>query len=577
MTTFTTEQTNQQNGHSPAYQEALNARDYIKALLAHEKPDSIPDVGDWIQLCTLLARAYDRNPDNIDVVVHATVKSTGRYRRLKELLFDKPKKAPNVSIDIPPLPEEIRTPKNFNPSSSEAYRLLDIYVKFSKQASPEGYEDFHVFCGLWLLSVVVARRAYVWLAREKIYTNLRIALCAESTMYAKSVTAKVAISCAEEAGLYHLLIRRGKITPEKLMANMTGKYGVPGNYNELTPEKQKYIDRRMAMAGQKGMYWDELGKFLKSMIRENSPMAKYQDLLLELDDCVTNGNDTVGRGDEIIEKPYLTILGSLIPSTMKNAARTGSELWQDGNFARSGFICAPATGGTDDPLSTGHIPAPGEILNALNNMNSWLGEAEVEITMDETSKKPSVEILRELQEHECILSTEAQKAQKAYRSALKQLCNSNKDVPSDLRAGYIRLAQTALRIAMLLACVEATQDLRLTDIKVTLTHWRIAQEFAEILRRNLHTFYAQVSGYKTHASSREDEVIAVLQQQTKNGTIWFTPNAVRRYLNDRLSTEEIEKIMKPLKNTRLKWEPSAHSAAGRYKLAEDLNEDDEQE
>ncbi len=167
--------------------------------------------------------------------------------------------------------------------------------------------------------------------------------------------------------MHHLLIRRGKITPEKLMANMAGKF-IPADYNELDRDKQKQIDRRIAMAGQKGIYWDELGKFLKSMIKENSPMAKYQDLLLELDDCVTNGNDTVGRGAETIEKPYLPILGSLIPSTMKSAARAGSELWQDGNFARCCFICAPASGGTDAPLATGRMSAPSEIITALTGL-----------------------------------------------------------------------------------------------------------------------------------------------------------------------------------------------------------------
>src|SRR5947199_10829744 len=101
------------------------------------------------------------------------------------------------------------------------------------------------------------------------------------------------------------------------------------------------------MAGQMGMYWDECGKFLKSMVKEHSAMEGYQELLLEIDDCEANGSSTVGRGDETIEKPYLVILGALVPSNMKAVAGPGSDLWLDGQLARCSFTCAPNTGGKD--------------------------------------------------------------------------------------------------------------------------------------------------------------------------------------------------------------------------------------
>ncbi len=170
-------------------------------------------------------------------------------------------------------------------------------------------------------------------------------------------------------------------------------------------------------------------------------------------------------------------------------------------------------------------------------MNKWLGEAEVEITVDEKSGKPTIEVLRELPEYECTLSPEANKAQQAYRSALKQLCNSNKDVPADLKAGYIRLAATALRIAMLLASLEASRNQNQTTINVTLTHWWVAQELTEILRKNLHTFYTQVNGHKTHAARIEDDIMEIIKRLIKKAPTdkerWFTPNDLRRYFNGR--------------------------------------------
>ncbi len=132
------------------------------------------NVGKWTQCCLNLEAQYKGNPENIADVLKTLI-AANSYPGLKELLSGeqpegKPLQGDAQADDAPVVPQldkNARTPLNFDLNSSEAYHLLRIYVEFSKKASPEGYEDFHMFCALWLLSVVVARRVYVWLAQKK--------------------------------------------------------------------------------------------------------------------------------------------------------------------------------------------------------------------------------------------------------------------------------------------------------------------------------------------------------------------------------------------------------------------------
>jgi hypothetical protein len=89
MTTFTEEKVhtehNQSNGHNSAFQQDANARAYILALKAHEKPLSMPDVGKWWQCCNIIKASLEHNPTHIEIVIRDLY---GSYPGLKELLAD---------------------------------------------------------------------------------------------------------------------------------------------------------------------------------------------------------------------------------------------------------------------------------------------------------------------------------------------------------------------------------------------------------------------------------------------------------------------------------------------------------
>src|SRR5690242_14991521 len=97
----------------------------------------------------------------------------------------------NERLDMP----ELTPLRQFSSGVGQgACAWLDSYDRFSHEASPEGFEDFHIFCGIWLLSAIAARRIYLPLRTMNVYPNLTIVLCGDSSLFAKTTTARVATS-----------------------------------------------------------------------------------------------------------------------------------------------------------------------------------------------------------------------------------------------------------------------------------------------------------------------------------------------------------------------------------------------
>src|SRR5579884_2783646 len=55
-------------------------------------------------------------------------------------------------------------------------------------------------------------------------------------------------------------------TPQKLMSDMAGIH-VPASYEKKTRAEQDFLRDRLAVAGQRGWYNDELGKLIRQMAR----------------------------------------------------------------------------------------------------------------------------------------------------------------------------------------------------------------------------------------------------------------------------------------------------------------------
>lgn len=229
---------------------------------------------------------------------------------------------------MPALPESAY----LNPElGADACPWLDDYIAFSRKWSPREYDDFHEACAVFVLSTVAARRVSIHMGKER-FTNLYIALLARTSVYAKSTTAEIARQVLEEAGFSNLLMP-DNTTPQRFISEMAN----PG----LVAESKGNNVSLHQGCGQRGWYYDEFGQQIAAMMRPGF-MVDFLTLLNQFDNTPpTIKNGTERRGMEIIEQPYLALLASLTPDSLRPFARKGSNLWGGGFLARFALACPP--------------------------------------------------------------------------------------------------------------------------------------------------------------------------------------------------------------------------------------------
>jgi hypothetical protein len=426
----------------------------------------------------------------------------------------------------PPLPEGMA----LQPGATDGLcPLKDEYVDYSKQASPEGYEEFHSTCFWSMLSTVAGRRVKIGVGKRQ-YTPLIAVLAARTSLYKKTVTAEVSRDVLKAAGLDWLL-GLTKTTPQKLLSDMAGS--VPENYGRMSFEQQLLEKQQLAMSGQRGWLYNEFGKLIKAMMRTTGPMADFIELLLIMDDCsdlLKTG--TLGRGTEIITKPYLSVLGTLTPASIKAVAGKNAELWSDGFFARIVFSCPPPNTYLDKPFDRSELIVPPRLAVGIRNWHNRLGSPEIDIIPvqdDEGKETRQYEKVwtQDLPERKYPVSDDAYNAWTSYRSALKEIIHKHFAHNHDFDGSYERLAIMALRVATLAASLEGASG-------VEYKHWMLGQEQAELWRSSLHQLYAQVNSSADlgDGPTQEDMLVDYLKDLNKQTTareiLQYGPAQLRR-------------------------------------------------
>jgi hypothetical protein len=405
---------------------------------------------------------------------------------------------PIVSIvgevsDMPPLPEAA----HIDPEVADgASPWLDDYIEHSRGWSPRAYDGFHEATGLWVASTVAARRIRLDVGGER-YTNLAIALAARTSVYAKTTTAKVGMDALSEAGLTYLLAP-DDATPQAFIKNLAAR--VPADWGELPREKQLQILERVAFAGQKGWFFDEFGQKVSAMMREGGHMADFRGLLRKFDDTpATYEYVSVSRGSDVITAPYLALLANLTPADLKPFAKKGASLWGDGFWARFAFITPPP----DEPRKKGRFPegkrvTPPAIVAKLKEWHNRLGiptPQAVERLDPEGKGSGKFDLFVEAPApRQCILGEGVFEAFYRYHDALLDIVEQSSN--HDLDGNYSRMAEKALRVAMLLGSLENYDQ-------IEIRHWARAQQITESWRQNLHHLYTEVTGSE---QSRGEEV-----------------------------------------------------------------------
>lgn len=450
---------------------------------------------------------------------------------------------------FPELPESARIDQALGAGVG---KWLTDYENFSRLWSPRAYDGFHTACGLWLLSTIAARRVSFHNGKQK-YTNLYISLTARTSLYAKSTTAEIALQTLRCINVDWLLAA-DSATPQKFTSDLTTK--LPDKYDDMTSDQKERARLRVGMSGQRGWYYDEFGQHVSSMMRDGGIMADFRGLIRRFDDNPERYEyGTIGRGDEIIERPYLALLANMTPDDLKPFARRGAALWGDGFLARFVLITPPIGERLRDRFPRGERKIPDHILKPLAAWHSRLGLPKVSIESGNLGKgeKPGNQLdITPVQATILDLPEDTVDAFNHYNDALLDILASDSIQNHDLDGNYARLADKALRVAALLASLDDKKS-------ITIEYWARAQGIAETWRAGLHRLYNQINlPGQSQASENEERLLSIIQEKK---------NPTRRELHQysKLSYKDIDFILSDLIKAE-EIEESINGKAKRYTL-----------
>jgi hypothetical protein len=399
----------------------------------------------------------------------------------------------------PPLPPDVVA---LTARASDASPWLDAYIAHSRHWSPRAADGYHEAVGLWVLSTVAARRVYQHLGSRR-YTSLYLLLAGRSSLFAKTTTTRIGLDVLAAADLDWLRCA-DTATPQKFIHDLTGT--LPTVCTDLNGNIPDRIRNRLARPAQRGWYYEEFGQHLEAITRENGYMADFRGLLRSFDDHHDRYEaGTISRGDDVVEDPYLALLGTLTPADLKPLAKRGARMWVDGFWARFGFI-VPDGPRKRERFPEGERGVPDHLRDPLQAWHARLGLPSITIHEETNSKadvtKRTVERGPWLPKP-CQLGDGVYDAFYTYSDALLDAIETlNLD---DLDSNYVRFAEKALRIAILLASLE-------NDNRVELQHWARGQQIAERWRAGLHRLFAQVNeGELSPAALLEEQCLKAVE------------------------------------------------------------------
>jgi hypothetical protein len=403
----------------------------------------------------------------------------------------------------------------------DASAWLTAYTALSRQWSPRAFDDFHLACGLWLLSTVAARRAILHLGGPR-YSNLYIALVARTSLWAKSTTAKIVTQTLNECGLSFLLAPDDS-TPQKFISDLTPR--TPGGWKEMNANARDRALVEMGFAAARGWFFEEFGMKIDAMLSPSGFMSEFRGILRAFDDCPeTYRYASIGRGTDNVERPYVSMLGNMTPADLQRASRRNDALWQDGFWARWAFVTPPASVNSSRarfPLGERSIPA--EISEPIKAWHLRLGIPAVEMQELESKDKKGKETVEyvptvfPMNLTRITMTLDAREAFYAYHDGLLDLVEQSSN--RDFDGNYARFAEKALRIAILVASLEHNNQ-------ITLPVWALAQSITERWRQGLHELYAQANAPEpTDATEKEELAIKIISKLGE-----ATANDVARYM-----------------------------------------------
>ena len=348
------------------------------------------------------------------------------------------------------------------------------------QRSPMTPRIFLELGPLWAVGLAVARRCVLRLGFGDIYPNLYYLWVAPTTYYHKS-TGLNAITDMVRDTMPHLLLP-ATTSPEMLVAKLAGEK--PANYDKLLPFEQKNEDLAARFAGQRGILIDEASK----MLIPKKYMEGHTETMMEMFDAPRRlERELRGDGKLIVYNPALALIGATTPARLGRYI-TDSE-WEDGLMAR--FLCL--------------TPTEREIKCVLNGQNLDTHEFPSDLKTrllriyNAFPMPPDEFALHDLDEpvkHPAIGATMEQAVFdlfNAYYAALHDMTDPRRNLDDRLRGNYGRFSTMALKLALILAIMDWTDEGMQNAPRITTAHWARGQMLAEEYRASVHRLLDELS------------------------------------------------------------------------------------
>jgi len=285
-----------------------------------------------------------------------------------------------------------------------------------------------------------------------------------------------------------------------------------------------------AFSAQRGEMVDEASQLFDSFSRDYT--SGLLPLILELYDCQDRSvAQTVGRGRQVVNNAYFSILGATTPGAMGDYLKADIH-WRNGLWARFGII-TPMVSVPEWHFLSKHVPIPSQLSDSLRHLAFEVLKKPM-VTDDDG--KINVEVQPPI---EIRLDKQVEISWEAYAKVLSHDFLIGNDVDEKLHASYGRYHTSAIKIATLLSVSDwACAPKRSDKPMITPEHWFRAQAITELWRANTHKILEDNSDY---SQSHENKILKIL---LRGGSEGLTIREIGQFAH--LPREMVERQIYPL-------------------------------
>jgi len=386
----------------------------------------------------------------------------------------------NDDTYVPPLARSAQLTDKLLASAETVGVFHRDCLAWLSQRSPMTPRIFLESGPLWSVGLAVARRCVLHLGFGDIYPNLYYLWVAPTTYYHKS-TGLNAITDMVRDTMPHLMLP-ATTSPEMLVAKLAGEK--PSNYEKLFPFEKRIEDLAARFAGQRGIIIDEASK----MLIPKKYMEGHTETMMEMFDAPRRlERELRGDGKLIVYNPALALIGATTPARLGRYI-TDSE-WEDGLMAR--FLCLTPTEKeikcvlNDHNLDTHEFPhdLKARLLRIYNAFPMPPDEFALH-SLEEPVRYPAISATMDRAVFDLF---------NAYYTALHQMTDPRRSLDDRLRGNYGRFSTMALKLALILAIMDWTDEGMQNAPRVTTAHWARGQMLAEDYRASVHRLLDELS------------------------------------------------------------------------------------